>query len=61
MRQLVTMRWERLASNVRRLERDHMELLKELSVINRKVEQILDQQNTEAFLKEEERYENENL
>ena len=61
MRQLATMRWERLAANVRRLERDHMELLKELSVLNRKVEQILDQQTTDSFLREEERYENENL
>ena len=48
-----TMRWERLASAIRMLERAHMELLEELRVVNRKVETIYDQQQTDLFLKEE--------
>ena len=44
---------ERLESNMRRLDERTMELSKHSSVLNSKVELILDQQQTDRFLEEE--------
>ena len=44
---------ERLESNMRRLDERTMELSKYSSVLNSKVELILDQQQTDRFLEEE--------
>jgi len=49
----ITYMCERLESNMRRLDMRTMELSKYSSVLNRKVELILDQQQTDGFLKEE--------
>jgi len=46
-------RIERLESSLRMLKIAAMELSKENSVLNRKVELILDQQQTDSFLEEE--------
>ena len=55
------MRWERLTSRVRSLEKTVGELFEAVSVLNHKVETIDNEKTLEAFLKEEDRYENENL
>jgi len=47
------MRWEALLSRVRMLEASQKELFLLLSVCNRKVELILDNQTETHFLKEE--------
>jgi len=49
----ITYMCERLESNMRRLDMRTMELSKYSSVLNRKVELILDQQQTDSFLEEE--------
>jgi len=49
----MAVRIERLESHVRRHEKVLVELSKDSGVYNRKVELILDQQQTNSFLKEE--------
>ena len=49
----IQFRLDRLESHVRRYEKVAMELSKHSSVLNRKVELILDQQETDEFLEEE--------
>ena len=49
----VLFRLERLESNVRRNEAQLGELLKDSSVLNRKVETLHDETQTNSFLKEE--------
>ncbi len=56
-RHSASMRWERLASEVRNLQASQKELFEHLSVLNRKVETIYDEQAEAHFLKEEERFE----
>jgi len=48
---------ERLESHVRRHEESFMELLEATRVVNRKVELILDQQETDGFLEKEKKEE----